>query len=106
MKIGLLNTSIVTTDGMYHIRTVDVQTAKNYAETWEHDSAIGHEATAEIMSRLLRMKIEVNRQEFKQQPGQHALVFKLKGRPPEGVILTKEEIEEIGYEFKVMYRIE
>jgi hypothetical protein len=37
-----------------------------------------------------------------QQEGQVALVFKLKGRAPEGVILDRSQIEEIGYEFKTM----
>lgn len=33
-----------------------------------------------------------------------AIVFKLKGRPEEGKILTIQEIEEIGYEFGVLIR--
>ncbi len=39
---------------------------------------------------------------IKQEENQVALVFKLKGRPTEGAILNKEEIEKIGYEFKIM----
>lgn len=57
------------------------------------DSAIGHESTAEIMTQLLGVKVEVNRQMFAHQSGQTALVFKMNGRPMEGKILSREEIE-------------
>jgi hypothetical protein len=46
----------------------------------------------------------MNRIEYKQELGDIALCFKLKGRPEEGKILTVEEIESIGYEFKVMIK--
>jgi hypothetical protein len=45
------------------------------------------------------MPIPHNRIEFKQAPGQRALVFKIKGRIPEGTVLNREQIEQIGYEF-------
>jgi hypothetical protein len=109
-KLGLLNTTIATTDGIYEVRTVDLDTAQqivqNYVKStgdWM-DSAIGHESTAQIMTELLGQVIPVNRQQFAQAIGQDALVFKLKGSAPEGVILSAEEIEAIGYEFKVMTR--
>jgi len=109
MKLALLNTTIATTDGLYEIKTVTLGTAKSLVHHAldagvELDSAIGHESTAAIMSELLDTDIPVNRQMFAQQEGQQALVFKLKGRAPEGVILSSEEIETIGYEFKIMTR--
>ncbi|MCC5946250.1 MAG: DUF1874 domain-containing protein, partial [Bernardetiaceae bacterium] len=42
---------------------------------------------------------------YSQQPDDVALVFKLKGRPQEGQILTRAEIEEMGYEFGELLRI-
>lgn len=57
------------------------------------------------MSALLGIHVPMNRIEFKQEVGQNALVFKLRGRPPEGKILTIEEITEIGYDFQLMTRI-
>lgn len=39
------------------------------------------------------------------QPGDYAVCFKLKGRAPEGVILSEEEIQSIGYEL-VLIRAE
>ena len=56
------------------------------------------------MTALLDIDIPVNRQLFLQEIGQQALVFKLKGRPQEGIILTAADIEEIGYKFQVLIR--
>ena len=54
-------------------------------------SAIGHEATSQIMTDLFGINIPMNRIDFKQSWAK-AVVFKLQ-RPPEGVILTREQIE-------------
>lgn len=104
MKLALLNTTIATTDGTYDIKTITLDEAKALVSSNELDSAVGHESTAQFMSTLLDANIVMNRQQFAQQEGQDALVFKLKGRAPEGAILTSDEIEKIGYEFKLMTR--
>ncbi len=106
-KLGLLNTTIATTDGIYKIETITLETAREYINLAEGIvSAIGHKSTADIMSELLQYEVPMNRVQFEQQAGQKAVVFKLKGRPPEGVILNRDEIEKIGYEFKLMTRME
>lgn len=102
MKLALLNTTICTNDGIFEVRTITLEQAKQLAQNNELLSAIGHDSTAQIMTELLEVPVSTNRIQFAQELGQTALVFKLKGRAPEGVILTKEEIEEIGYEFKTM----
>ena len=104
MKLAILNTTIATTDGSYKIKTISLAEAIELVKSSEIDSAVGHESTAAIASELLDVYIPVNRQYFEQKEGQKALVFKLKGRAPEGVILSREEIENIGYEFKLMTR--
>ncbi len=107
-KLALLNTSILTTAGAYRLIDITLDDARRIVS--DHagnlDSAIGHQSTAEIMTTLLGTEIPVNRQMFTQEVGQAALVFKLNGRPPEGKILTVEEIEEIGYKFQVLKRLE
>lgn len=107
-KLALLNTSILTTTGAYRLIDITLDDARRIVS--DHagnlDSAIGHQSTAEIMTTLLGTEIPVNRQMFTQEVGQAALVFKLNGRPPEGKILTVEEIEEIGYKFQVLKRLE
>lgn len=103
MKLALLNTSILTADGTFDLRTITLEEAKDLVnEATGLDSAIGHESTAQIMTELLGISVPVNRQMFVQQPGQQALVFKLNGRPPEGTILSREDIERIGYKFQLL----
>lgn len=106
MKLALLNTTIATTDGIYSVKTISLDTARQIVDNNASnlDSAIGHESTAQIMTTLLGREVKMNRQQFEQQEGQDALVFKLKGRPPEGEILNADQIEKIGYEFKLMHR--
>jgi len=101
-KLALLNTTIATVDGVFEVRTISLEQARELVQSNELLSAIGHDSTAKIMTELLGVNVPMNRIQFEQEQGQTALVFKLKGRAPEGVVLTKEEIEEIGYEFKTM----
>jgi len=105
MKLALLNTSIVTSDGAYTLEAVSLNEAKKLVSESEIDSAIGHEATAQILSELLGVAVPMNRQVFAQEKGQTALVFKLNGRPPEGQILDRQEIEKVGYSFKKLVRV-
>lgn len=106
MKIALLNTSILTTTGDYSLKDISLEQAIEIVQKNKNnlDSAIGHESTAQIMTQLLKTTVEVNRQMFVQLVGQEAIVFKLNGRPPEGKILSTEEIEKIGYKFQLLVR--
>ena len=103
-RVVLLNTTIITSDGDYSIRTVSLEESKQLLKNAYVLSAIGHQSTADILSLLLGIPVVMNRIEYKQEIGDVALCFKLKGRPEEGKILTIEEIESIGYEFKVMIK--
>lgn len=105
-KLALLNTSILTNAGTYSLQDITLSEARRLVQTNELDSAIGHASTAEIMTSLLGVDVPVNRQMFSQDAGQQALVFKLNGRPQEGKILTREEIEQIGYKFQLLTRIQ
>lgn len=125
MKLEILNTSILTAAGSYKMVPCSLNSAKfvlrsalavaqmgvidaeanGYSTQYDGvESAIGHEATAQILSEVLGEPIPFNRIAFTQAPGQTALVFKLKGRAQEGVILTREQIDEIGYEFFLLIR--
>lgn len=65
-------------------------------------SAIGHDGAAEAMSLILGTEVKVNRIQAAPQPGDIAISLKLKGRLPEGVILTAQEMEEIGFELYLL----
>lgn len=116
--LTLLNNSILTADGDFRLKTVNLSQAKMCVlgnnldvypghQWWQ--SAIGHQATADILTELLGEwlggPVPVNRIEYQQNVGDVALVLKLKGRAPEGAILTREQLEAIGYEFKILTRL-
>jgi len=103
--VALLNTSIATEDGTYKLRTVTADQARALIAGRELLSAIGHDATAQILTSLLGTDVPVNRIQFAQQPGQVALVFKLRGRAPEGAVLDLAQVEAIGYDLKILERV-
>ena len=104
MKIGILNTSILTTAGEYTLKDITLEDAKQIIAGQEIDSAVGHQSTSEILTTLLKRDVPVNRQFFQQQVGQKCIVFKLLGRPEEGKILSLEDIEATGYKFQLLER--
>lgn len=106
LPVGLFNGTVATTNGLYRISDIDLNCAKEFLKQNGYISAIGHDATAEIMSELLGYHIPMNRIQFQQEVGQIAIVFKLNKRPPEGEILNRKQVEEIGYKLKIMERLE
>jgi hypothetical protein len=60
-------------------------------------SAVGHEATAKLLTELLGIEIPYNRIQVKMTHFDRALHFVLKERIPEGKILTLDELKQIGY---------
>lgn len=106
MKVGIFNGTVATTNGVYKISDISVDDARALICKYGFISAIGHKSTAEAISDAFNINIPMDRINFKQQVGQKAVVFKLNERPPEGSILCREEIETIGYSFKLMERLE
>ena len=106
LPIGLFNGTVATTDGLYRIQDIDTDKARKYLKENDFISAIGHKATAEIMSDLLEVPIPMNRIQFHQEIGQIVIAFKLNQRPPEGDVLSRAEVEGIGYQLKIIERLE
>ena len=107
-RIVFMNTSIITSIGTF---TYDIETLE-YLQNFiisnpgiEKISAIGHQSTSDILTELFGFSIPLNRIQYKQEVGDYCIVFKLNGRPEEGKILTREEVEKIGYEFYVLEKI-
>lgn len=67
-------------------------------------SAIGHEGSAEVFTAVTGINVPVNRIQASLEIGDKAVCLKLRGRIPEGSILTKEECDKIGYDFILMER--
>lgn len=103
--IAILNGAIITADGEYSCQTISLAEAKQLVQLAPGTlSAVGHQATAEILTDLLGIEVTFNRINFHQKPGQQALIFKLNSRPPEGIILSRNEIEAFGYQFQLLSR--
>lgn len=103
--ITLLNTSILTSFGSYSYLPTDVGSVRKLLAENEWQSAIGHQSTADVLSELLDIKVPVNRIAYEQDVNDIAVVFKLNSRAPEGVILSKLEIIELGYHFGLLKKL-
>lgn len=103
--VAILNTTILTASGEYRLRDASLEEIKALIDGEEILSAVGHESTSQVLSNLLGVEVPVNRIQLEQGIGQVAVCFKLKGRPEEGKILSLKEVEDIGYDFKILKRL-
>lgn len=85
--------------GVLEFRVVDLEKVKEILSRGGWTSAVGHQSTAEILTELTGVQVPFNRLEVKINPGDVCVVFQLLRRPPEGVVLTREEILKIPYKF-------
>jgi hypothetical protein len=103
MKIFLTNAfslSMLTKDYVKLIvREMTLQEVKHFLKNYGFISAIGHTSTAEVLSSLLDMSVEMNRIQVKLEPSDVAIVFQLQTRLTEGQVLSKEELEKLSFKF-------
>ncbi len=78
------------------ISEISLQEAKNIL-SGGFISAVGHQATADVLSKLLDIPVLFNRIEVKLQKGDVLIVFQLLKRLEEGKVLTEEEIKSLPY---------
>ncbi len=105
-RIALFNGPVVTTNGLYRVSDITTDEAQKLVRRFGIVSAVGHEAAAEALSELLAVHVPMRRIQFVQEIGQYALALKMNKRPPEGRILTSDEMEAVGYSLKLMERLE
>ena len=109
MTLYILNTLIVPIDydkvdaaAIISYR-IDLKTArervKKALQRGELQSAVGHEGTAQLLSRLLGVEIKAERRTIFLQKGDEALHFFLKQRLPEGTVLSEEELQKLPFWF-------
>jgi hypothetical protein len=102
MVVYILNTLIVPIDfdkfseARIKLKKISVEEAKEVLANG-FVSAVGHEATAKLLSQLLGIQIPVERRTIFMKPGDRAIHFFLKARLPEGVILDEEQLRRLDY---------
>ena len=97
----VMNTTIMPNpEGTYKSNLISVQRAKELVKSGDFTSAVGHQATAELMADVLDANISFNRITVSLESGDKMLCLKLKPRLGEGVIIkNKNDLESIGYDF-------
>jgi hypothetical protein len=101
-KTYVLNSPIITGWGVFSFRPVTPEEARQVLADG-FVSAIGHEATAQALTKLLGVAIPTSRTAIRMEPGDRAIVFRLLKRIEEGKVLSSiQELEEVGFELGLM----
>jgi len=104
MKVYVFNTLIVPCDFGFcdqftvKFRKIDKEKAKEILKNNEFVSAVGHQATADVLTAILGVQIPMNRIAVKMDKGDVGVHFFLKQRLPEGAVLGKEDLERLEYD--------
>ena len=65
-------------------------------------SAVGHESTAKLLSRILGIEVPVNRVQIKMEDGDWAIVLQLLVRLEEGRVLNEQELQQLLEQGKIV----
>lgn len=76
----LLNSAVLTNPGTYHYRLVTAEEAADWLQKGDFISRIGYPATAKYIEELSGVRPEISREATAMQPGDEALVVRLKYR--------------------------
>ena len=106
LPVVLFNGPICTSAGLFRVTDLEVDEARQLIRNFGFISAVGHEASAEVLSYILEVDVPMNRIEYVQKLGQKAIALKLTIRPEEGRILTAAEMFQVGFGLQLMDRLD
>ena len=109
MKLGLLNTSIVTTTGTYKMVDLTLAQAKDLAQANKDNllSAIGHNATADVLKKNIGSWCTSEQNNIYARCRTTSNSFEIKGRLPDDVKdLTIDDMHKIGFDLFLLTRLD
>ncbi len=106
MTNWLLNSAVLTTYGDYSFVRIPREEARRLLQAEPFTSAIGHAATAAVMSEQLGIDVPLNRIQIAMDVADKAIVFRLRDRLPEHAVLNKAELMILPSEFGLLTRVE
>jgi hypothetical protein len=105
MTVYILNSLIVPADlsqaCLIIMRRATVEEVKALLVKGNWESAVGHEGTASLLTKLLGIPIPTSRITVKAEPGDTLIHFALKIRLPEGRVLTEEELAGLDFDLVI-----
>jgi len=106
LALWLLNSAVLPHSGIYALRRISLDTARELSAHRETRSAVGHPSTAAWLSKALGLPVPVNRINASLRRGQQALVVRMRRRLPEGVTLDIASLSTLRIELFLLERID
>lgn len=102
--IYLLNSPVLTSFGKFTYHPITIEQIKNMLKEEIFKSAIGHESTAQLLTKLLDIKVDYNRIAIHQQDEDILIVIKLNIRAEANKEYSTNEIIEAGFETGILIK--
>jgi hypothetical protein len=104
MALYLMSTTVIPhgADGTWTMATISPREAAHIAGVQSFISAVGHDSSAEAMTAALGVQVAANRITVAPVPGDEFLCLRLLSRAPEGVILDRLALEQIGFSWALL----
>ncbi|WP_078393431.1 STIV orfB116 family protein [Shouchella patagoniensis] len=108
MKLAILNSLVITNQGVYKAEKITLMEARKmmFAHETNYESYAGHASSSFFLEELLGFPVSVNRIRFRQEKYQQALCFKLYDRYMEYKKLTEKELQSVNYDFFLLTRMD
>ena len=103
--IYIINSPVITSFGSYDYKPTDVLAISQLLSDQPFTSAVGHEETATLLTRLLGLTVPFNRITVKQEDGDIFVVIKPKTRLEINKVYSDIHVENIRYKLVLLNRL-